>query len=1112
MSVDAGYGASMASRRGVWLLALVYTVFVVYGSLVPLDFHARSWDEAITLFRAIPFLDLGPGSRADWVANLILYLPLGFFWMGALCGPGRLPGRRAIGAIFAALVVVALATAVEFWQQFFPPRTVSLNDLYAEWLGGALGMVLWLLAGRSLADLWHRFAQGGALAVRAALVGYALLYLFLSLFPYDFVVNVAEWQAHLGSDKVGWFFAGNCGAVCWAKLIPEMLAAVPFGLLLVGRANRVPLAAAAVAGILMGLTIEILQLSIGSGISQGASVFSRTAGVVLGASLPGLFAHWDSRRMRPWVRAGILAAVIPYMVGLAWLNRWFGGEWTDSEAALHRLADIRFIPFYYHYYTSEGVALVSLVFQFGLYAPIGIAGWLWNQGAWSRSFGPGTSVVLAALAATTIEAGKLFVLSQHADPTNILIAGVAAGGCHGLLVALFSAPARAFTAARAPSFSPEPSRLPASDTPTTKPPAPSVTRHTSRVDTLSAPLIAVALAVAAAASLIGYPLDWLPVLLPILLALAAVCWRWPGSWIIVVPAALPLLDLSVLSGRLFWNEFDTLLLLILAVAYARVRVRPHMIWPGRLPLAVYGISALISLVIGLWPLAPLDLNAFTRYTSTYNALHAIKGLAFAFAFLPFVKAEWHRDAQQFTVRLAWGMMFGLALELAYVLWERATYSGLWNVDTDYRITGSFPGMHIGGASIEAYLVLAAPFVWLWAWQYKRAWAVVAAGALYAVAAYGVMVTFSRGGQAAFAVATLVALVGFGFLIRNTRKHGISGMVALMASVVVAGLVAWPIVSGKFSQARLATIQQDIGTRTAHWQDALNILSQAGNPVVGVGSGTFPAAFYWYSAVPARPGTYAFREDGGNAYLRLGGGESLYFEQLIAVEPGQRYRLLIDLRSSENAAVLTLPVCEKALLYSFTCAWGALKLRPGDGWQRHDILINTDGFGPPGSLLQRPVKLSMFNQDSKTLIDVDNVSLLDERGHDLIRNGDFSRSMQSWFFSTDSHLAWHAKNLFVHVLFEQGWLGLGAFTMLLAAAVWTLLRRARHDALAVTLLVSITAFLIVGVVDSLIDEPRLDFLFFWLLSIALVSGGKLAPPRRHARTRRTRESREIEHPH
>ena len=74
--------------------------------------------------------------------------------------------------------------------------------------------------------------------MRAGLVGYVLAYLFLSLFPYDFLLSAEEWRAHLTSDKAGWLFAGNCGLGCWAKTVSEILAAIPIGLLLVNnRAN-----------------------------------------------------------------------------------------------------------------------------------------------------------------------------------------------------------------------------------------------------------------------------------------------------------------------------------------------------------------------------------------------------------------------------------------------------------------------------------------------------------------------------------------------------------------------------------------------------------------------------------------------------------------------------------------------------------------------------------------------------------------------------------------------------------------------------------------------------------------------------------------------------------
>ena len=1074
--------------RMLWLAALLYTAFVVYGSLVPLEYRAIPWDNAVARFAAIPWLELGVGSRADWVANLILYIPLGYLWLGAMAGRSKQAAVWGVSLFFSGLAIAGIALSIEFAQQFFPPRTVSLNDLFAEFMGGALGMLLWALTGRLLSDIWRRFAQGGPQSVRSALVGYVLAYLFLSLFPYDFLLGAVEWRTHLTADKAGWLFVGSCGLGCGLKLVPEMLAAIPFGLLLVNKPGRFSLVAAAGVGILLGLTIEILQLGIASGISQGASVFSRAAGVVLGAWLPTLFSHWNQQRMRPWVRAGLVAAVVPYAFGLAWLNQWFDAPWVNADAAITRLAEVRFIPFYYHYYTSEAVALVSLLFQFGLYTAVGVGVWLWRQQAWQKPQGAGVPALLAVVAAAVIETGKLFVPSQHPDPSNLLIAATAAGGCYAILSWLFSS-SRLTGFSRGVAGAAEWQEMPKPD---------QAEPHSSPFNRL----VALGLLAAALFSMVDYPLGWAPLLL--LLALAAICWRWPGSWLIVVPAALPLLDLSYLSGRLFWSEFDTLLLLILAAAYARERVVPSMTWPGRIPLAVYAASGCIGLMVGLLPLAPMDLNAFAQYTSSYHALHAVKGLAFALAFLPLIKAEWHKHSGQFTARLALGMALGLAFELLFVLWERATYSGLWNFETDYRITGSFPGMHIGGASIEAYLVLAAPFVWLWAWQRQRAWAMLIAGGLYALAAYGVMVTFSRGGQAAFVVATLLTLAGFSRLIWKTRKRNIPGILILLVGLVAAGLVAWPVVSGKFSQSRLATIQADIGTRTAHWQDALDILSQAGNPLWGAGAGTFPAAFYWYSSAPARPATYAFAREGDNEFLRLGGGESLYFEQVVAVEPGRTYRLQLDVRASSDSAALKLPVCEKAILYSYTCAWNTLKFTSSDSqWQRHEISFHTDRFGPPGSWLQRPISLSMFNQDKASLIDVDNVRLLDDVGRNLVRNGDFSKGMQRWFFSVDNFWPWHIENNLIHVLFEQGWLGLATFVALLATVMMTLLKRVASDAFALTLFISLAAFMIVGLVNSPIDVPRLAFLFFWLAAIALISGGKVLPRRRRPSSVRSR---------
>ena len=70
---------------------------------------------------------------------------------------------------------------------------------------------------------------------------------------------------------------------------------------------------------------------------------------------------------------------------------------------------------------------------------------------------------------------------------------------------------------------------------------------------------------AALITLIDFP-DWRIAIALGLAVYAAVLMLRPAAWLIVVPAALPLLDLAPWTGRFFWDEFDLLMLVTLAVA------------------------------------------------------------------------------------------------------------------------------------------------------------------------------------------------------------------------------------------------------------------------------------------------------------------------------------------------------------------------------------------------------------------------------------------------------------------------------------------------------------------------------------------------------------------
>jgi len=117
------------TEHSQWLATFGYLFFVVYGSLLPFDFNHLPLATAWAKFQAIPWLLLGVGNRADWVANLLLYMPLGFLLCGLLVGKSRRPAVLVIGFALTLLITVTLAIGVEFTQEFFPPRSVSLYVL-----------------------------------------------------------------------------------------------------------------------------------------------------------------------------------------------------------------------------------------------------------------------------------------------------------------------------------------------------------------------------------------------------------------------------------------------------------------------------------------------------------------------------------------------------------------------------------------------------------------------------------------------------------------------------------------------------------------------------------------------------------------------------------------------------------------------------------------------------------------------------------------------------------------------------------------------------------------------------------------------------------------------
>jgi glycopeptide antibiotics resistance protein len=178
-----------------WLLlaCVLYLAFIFYGSLVPLHYVALPFNEAIERFSHIPYLQLGIRSRADWVANILLFIPFAFL----LCALSFRPGATALNLVLAGVIwlfCAALAVSIEFTQLYFPQRTVSINDIIAETSGAMLGIILYSFRGRQLKQFLASLAliRGQASVVTYLLIGYVAIFILYNLLPLDLTLSPVE--------------------------------------------------------------------------------------------------------------------------------------------------------------------------------------------------------------------------------------------------------------------------------------------------------------------------------------------------------------------------------------------------------------------------------------------------------------------------------------------------------------------------------------------------------------------------------------------------------------------------------------------------------------------------------------------------------------------------------------------------------------------------------------------------------------------------------------------------------------------------------------------------------------------------------------------------------
>jgi VanZ family protein len=123
--------------RAIATAAIV--AMIVYGSLYPFAFQSGPADGPGALTTLLGSWSKSPG-RGDFVSNILLYAPLGFFG-GLLALSGRETAKNAPRLALVAVGGASLSFAIELLQYYDAGRDTEATDLYANTLGTILGVV-----------------------------------------------------------------------------------------------------------------------------------------------------------------------------------------------------------------------------------------------------------------------------------------------------------------------------------------------------------------------------------------------------------------------------------------------------------------------------------------------------------------------------------------------------------------------------------------------------------------------------------------------------------------------------------------------------------------------------------------------------------------------------------------------------------------------------------------------------------------------------------------------------------------------------------------------------------------------------------------------------------
>jgi VanZ family protein len=409
--------------RHYGIATAAFTLFIIYGSLVPLTTRSLSWDRAVDRFAIVMSRQPEIASKSDWAANVLLFVPLGFLAAGAI-GVDR---KRPLLQVALIPLMTALSAAIEFAQLWFPDRNSSINDVAAESIGGAVGVGAWLWFGQAatarLRAAWAWLGPGDWAA--KALPAYLLFLVFVHGMPFDLTLSPLQIKKKYDNGREIDAEATHTPHIALAprpalvgeKTLQNVAYFLPVGALLAAlpgvrwrsadAAGRVLVCGFAIAGAIE--TVQLFVLSCGTYASD-----------VLCAGLLVLLGWWLTVRVRPMSTSTWMALAATWTAALVLVF------WSPFDALDAPWQRFEWMPFADYVAGNYIAGFNRIINKTVVFAPLGFAIHRARKGpSWS-------AWVVGVAVAVAVEIGQA-AFTEHPASISDVILGAVGTGISGLI-------------------------------------------------------------------------------------------------------------------------------------------------------------------------------------------------------------------------------------------------------------------------------------------------------------------------------------------------------------------------------------------------------------------------------------------------------------------------------------------------------------------------------------------------------------------------------------------------------------------------------------------------------------------------------------------------------